>query len=114
MNTLISLLLFSFTLFAHPHIFMDVYPKIKTDTVLLHWIFDGMSSDILIMIGVAGGLRIYLPRSAAAETIRFYDPENMTGHQVTEAFVKEANPGRSFAVHAHDFDYYYGHIPELR
>ena len=40
--------------------------------------------------------------------------ENMTGYQVTEAFVKEANPGSSFAVHTHDFDYYYGYILELR
>ncbi len=168
MKTLISLLLFTFTLFAHPHVFVDVYPKIGTDAVQLRWVFDEMSSNMLIMdydvdhdgaispsesealrsdifapleeygyytyffkgdqqlpsakarefsASVQGMQVVFaftLPRPAAAETIGFYDPENMTGYQVTEAFVKEANPGHSFAVYTHDFDYYYGYILELR
>lgn len=168
MKTLISLFLFTFTLFAHPHVFVDVYPKIGTDAVQIRWVFDEMSSNMLIMdydfdhdgaisssesealhSDIFAPLKEYgyytyffkggqqlpigeardfaasiqesqvvftftLPRPKAAETIRFYDPENMTGYKVAETFVKEANPGNSFAVHTHDFDYYYGYILELK
>ena len=55
-----------------------------------------------------------LPRPKAAETIGFYDMENMTGYKVSKAFVKEANPDHSFKVYTHDFDYYYGYILELK
>lgn len=168
MKTLISLLFFAFTLFAHPHVFVDVYPKIGSDSVQLRWVFDEMSSNMLIMdydvdhdgafspsesealrSDIFSHLKEYgyytyffkgdqqlpsgeardfsasiqgmqvvfsftLPRPAAAETIGFYDTENMTGYQLTEAFVKEANPGSSFALHARDFDYCYGYILELK
>ncbi len=162
------LLLFTITLFAHPHVFVDVYPKIGTDAVQLRWVFDEMSSNMLIMdydfdhdgafsssesealrsdifspleeysyytyffkgeqqlpsakarefsASIQGMQVVFsftLPRPAAAETIGFYDPENMTGYKISEAFVKEANAGRSFKVYTHDFDYYYGYILELR
>jgi len=168
MKTLISLFFFAFTLFAHPHVFVDVYPKIGSDSVQLRWVFDEMSSNMLIMdydvdhdgafspsesealrSDIFSHLKEYgyytyffkgdqqlpsgeardfsasiqgmqvvfsftLPCPAAAETIGFYDTENMTGYQLTEAFVKEANPGSSFALHARDFDYCYGYILELK
>ncbi|MFT7824255.1 MAG: DUF1007 family protein [Sulfurimonas sp.] len=49
MKILISLLCFALTLVAHPHVFVDVYPKIGKDTVQLRWMFDEMTSNMLIM-----------------------------------------------------------------
>lgn len=168
MKILISLLLFTLTLFAHPHVFVDVYPKIGTDTVQLRWVFDEMTSNMLIMDydvdhdnafssaesevlgsdifaslkehdyytyffkgeaqlstgeardfgaaiqGTQLVLTFVLTRPAEAETIRFFDRDNMTAYQVTEAFVKEANPGRSFKVYEQEFDYSYGYVLELK
>jgi ABC-type uncharacterized transport system substrate-binding protein len=168
MKMLISLLLFTFTLSAHPHVFVDVYPKIGKDTIQLRWVFDEMTSNMLIMdydvdhdnafspsesealssdiffslkefdyytyffkgeqqlptgegrdfsASIKGSQLVFtftLPRPVEADEIRFYDTENMTAYQVTEAFVKEANPGRTFKVREHDYDYYYGYILELK
>ncbi|MFT7879696.1 MAG: DUF1007 family protein [Sulfurimonas sp.] len=168
MKILISLLCFTLTLFAHPHVFVDVYPKVEKDTVQLRWVFDEMTSNMLIMDydvdhdnvfspaesevlgsdifsslkehdyytyffkgeeqlstgeardfgasiqGTQLVLTFTLPRPAEAETIRFFDVDNMTAYQVTEAFVKEANPGRSFKVYDHEYEYYYAYVLELK
>lgn len=168
MKILISLLGFTLTLFAHPHVFVDVYPKIEKDTIQLRWVFDEMTSNMLIMdydmdhdnafspaesevlgsdifaslkehdyytyffkgneqlyTGEARGFRasiqgaqlvftFTLPRPAEAETIHFFDIDNMTAYQVTEAFVKEANHEHSFKVYEQEYDYYYGYVLELK
>ena len=54
MKLLLTLFLLQFTLYAHPHTFMDVYPTIKVDkgeTSSIHfkWVFDEMTSSMLIM-----------------------------------------------------------------
>lgn len=168
MKILMSLLCFTLTLFAHPHVFVDVYPKIGADTIQLRWVFDEMTSNMLIMdydvdhdnafssgesedlnseifaslkehdyytyffkgeqqltsgeardfrASVQGTQLVFaftLSRPAGAETIRFFDRDNMTAYQVTEAFVKEANPGHSFKVYEHDYDYCFGYVLELK
>jgi ABC-type uncharacterized transport system substrate-binding protein len=168
MKLLISLLSFICSLFAHPHVFVDVYPQIMPDSLKVRWIFDEMSSNMLIMdydfdhdgafsssesealendtfapleefgyytyffkgeqqlplskarnfiASIEGSQLVFsfiLSRATEAETIRFYDPDNLTGYHITETFVKEANHGRSFTVHEHDFDYTYGYILELK
>jgi ABC-type uncharacterized transport system substrate-binding protein len=168
MKMLISLLFFTFTLSAHPHVFVDVYPKIGKDTIQLRWVFDEMTSNMMIMdydvdhnnafsssesetlggdiffslkefdyytyffkgeqqlptgegrnfsASIQGSQLVFtftLPRPLEADAIRFYDTDNMTAYQVTETFVKEANPGRTFQVREQDFDYYYGYILELK
>jgi ABC-type uncharacterized transport system substrate-binding protein len=50
----ITFLLTNITLFAHPHIFIDIYPKIniqnnKATSLSLQWKFDQMTSSSLIM-----------------------------------------------------------------
>lgn len=54
MKLFITLLLTNITLFAHPHIFVDIYPKIniqnnKATSLSLQWKFDQMTSSMLIM-----------------------------------------------------------------
>ena len=54
MKLLITFLLTSVALFAHPHIFVDIYPKIniqnnKATSLSLQWKFDQMTSSMLIM-----------------------------------------------------------------
>jgi ABC-type uncharacterized transport system substrate-binding protein len=54
MKLLIAFLLTSIALFAHPHVFIDVYPKIniknnKATSISLQWKFDLMTSSMLIM-----------------------------------------------------------------
>ncbi len=49
----ITFLLTNVTLFAHPHIFVDIYPKIniqnnKATSLSLQWKFDQMTSSMLI------------------------------------------------------------------
>lgn len=168
MKIVIPLLVFTLTLFAHPHVFVDVYPKIGKDTIQLRWVFDEMTSNMLIMdydadhdnafspaesevlgsdifvslkehdyytyffqgetqlstgdardfsASIQGAQLVFtftLPRPAEAETVRFFDVDNMTAYQVTEAFVKEANPGQFFKVYEHEYDYYYGYVLELK
>jgi len=45
----ILLFIFSTLLNAHPHCFVDVYPTIKKDSINIKWVFDEMSSQMLIM-----------------------------------------------------------------
>jgi len=50
----ITFLLTNVALFAHPHIFVDIYPKIniqnnKATSLSLQWKFDQMTSSMLIM-----------------------------------------------------------------
>ncbi|MCK9453462.1 MAG: DUF1007 family protein [Bacteroidales bacterium] len=54
MKTIIIFLLANIVLYAHPHIFIDVYPKIniqdtKATSLSLEWKFDQMTSSVLIM-----------------------------------------------------------------
>ena len=54
MKLLITFLLANIILFAHPHIFIDVYPKIniqnnRATSLSLQWKFDQMTSSLLIM-----------------------------------------------------------------
>ena len=54
MKSLLLLFLLHLSLFGHPHTFMDVYPTIKVEkghTSSLHfkWVFDEMTSSMLIM-----------------------------------------------------------------
>jgi len=54
MKLLITFLLTNIVLFAHPHIFVDIYPKIniqnnKATSLSLQWKFDQMTSSMLIM-----------------------------------------------------------------
>ncbi|MBD3792342.1 MAG: DUF1007 family protein [Campylobacterales bacterium] len=168
MKIVISLLVFTLSLFAHPHVFVDVYPKVGKETIQLRWVFDEMTSNMLIMdydvdhdnafspaesevlvsdifaslkehdyytyffkgeeqlstgeardfgASIHGSQLVFtftLTRPAEAETVRFFDVDNMTAYQVTEAFVKEANPGQFFKVYEHEYDYYYGYVLELK
>lgn len=41
--------IFSTILSAHPHCFIDVYPSINKDSINVKWVFDEMSSQMLIM-----------------------------------------------------------------
>jgi ABC-type uncharacterized transport system substrate-binding protein len=41
--------LISILLYAHPHVFVDVYPKINANTIDVKWVFDQMSSNMLLM-----------------------------------------------------------------
>ena len=54
MKLLITFLLTNVVLFAHPHIFIDVFPKIniqntRATSLSLQWKFDQMTSSLLIM-----------------------------------------------------------------
>jgi len=54
MKALIVFLLANIVLYAHPHIFIDIYPKIniqdtKATSLSLEWKFDQMTSSVLIM-----------------------------------------------------------------
>jgi len=54
LKTLLTLLLFISSLFAHPHTFIEVYPTItvkdsKTSSIHFKWVLDEMTSTILIM-----------------------------------------------------------------
>jgi len=54
MKLLITFLLTSIALFAHPHVFIDVHPKIniknnKATSVSVQWKFDLMTSSMLMM-----------------------------------------------------------------
>lgn len=41
--------IFSTILYAHPHCFVDVYPTINKNSITVKWVFDEMSSQMLIM-----------------------------------------------------------------
>jgi ABC-type uncharacterized transport system substrate-binding protein len=45
----LSILLLSTFLYAHPHCFIDVHPTINKNSITLKWVFDEMSSQMLIM-----------------------------------------------------------------
>ncbi len=54
MKLLITFLFANVVLFAHPHIFIDIYPKInmqdtRATSLSLQWKFDQMTSSLLIM-----------------------------------------------------------------
>ncbi|EQB39514.1 hypothetical protein M947_05850 [Sulfurimonas hongkongensis] len=54
MKTLMIFLLANIVLYAHPHIFIDIYPKLniqdtKVTSLSLEWKFDQMTSSVLIM-----------------------------------------------------------------
>ena len=54
MKLLITFLLTSIGLFAHPHVFVDIHPKInikntKATSISLQWKFDLMTSSMLMM-----------------------------------------------------------------
>ncbi len=54
MKSLYLLVLFTLTLFAHPHTFIDVYPTMvvkdgKADNIRITWKIDEMTSSMLIM-----------------------------------------------------------------
>jgi len=43
------LTLFYLSLYAHPHCFIDVYPKVNKKNIEVKWVFDEMSSQMLSM-----------------------------------------------------------------
>ena len=43
------LFIFSTILSAHPHCFIDINPTIDKDSITINWVFDEMSSQMLIM-----------------------------------------------------------------
>jgi len=54
LKSLLLLFLLHLSLFGHPHTFMDVYPTIKvekghTSSIHFKWVFDEMTSSMLIM-----------------------------------------------------------------
>ncbi|MEA3374267.1 MAG: DUF1007 family protein [Campylobacterota bacterium] len=49
MRTFMLFFLSSIMLSAHPHCFVDVYPAIDKKSVTIRWVFDEMSSEMLIM-----------------------------------------------------------------
>jgi len=49
MRTVILVFLSSIILSAHPHCFVDVYPTLTKEQVTIRWVFDEMSSQMLIM-----------------------------------------------------------------
>ncbi len=49
MRTFVLFILSSIILSAHPHCFIDVYPAINKESVTIRWVFDEMSSQMLIM-----------------------------------------------------------------
>ena len=54
LRLLITFLLTNVALFAHPHIFIDIYPTIniqntRVNSISLQWKFDQMTSSLLIM-----------------------------------------------------------------
>ncbi len=46
---ILILILFTTILSAHPHCFIDVYPTMDKKSITIKWIFDEMSSQMLIM-----------------------------------------------------------------
>lgn len=42
-------LLAAVMLWAHPHCFVDVYPAIDQESITVRWVFDEMSSHMLIL-----------------------------------------------------------------
>jgi ABC-type uncharacterized transport system substrate-binding protein len=47
---ILTLLIFSITLLsAHPHCFIDVYPAVDGKKLTVKWVFDQMSSQMLVM-----------------------------------------------------------------
>ncbi|MEA3373799.1 MAG: DUF1007 family protein [Campylobacterota bacterium] len=49
MRSFILFFLSSIILSAHPHCFVDVYPAVGKERVTIRWVFDEMSSQMLIM-----------------------------------------------------------------
>lgn len=54
MKKLLSSLLLSTSLFAHPHLFLDIYPTInvkdkKVESLDLKWVLDEMSSNLVLL-----------------------------------------------------------------
>jgi len=49
MRTFVLFFLSSIMLSAHPHCFVDVYPAINKENITIRWVFDEMSSQMLIM-----------------------------------------------------------------
>lgn len=44
-----TLLLSTSTLFSHPHVFIDTFVSITSDKIAISWVFDEMSSGIIMM-----------------------------------------------------------------
>lgn len=168
MKSFVFLLFFTFSLYAHPHVFIDVYPKIETTSIKLRWVFDEMTSNMLILdydsnhddkistsenevlrkniflnfkkygyytyfykgkkklpfskaknftASIEESKLVFtfsLSRDSSADAIHFYDSENYTGYVVEEEYVNEVNPKHKYKVDAHEFDYFYGYILELK
>jgi ABC-type uncharacterized transport system substrate-binding protein len=49
MKTVFLILFSPLLLFAHPHTFIDVHPTLKEESITLAWVFDEMTSQILMM-----------------------------------------------------------------
>ena len=49
MKKLLTLLTTTIFLFSHPHTFIDLYPTISGNTFTLKWVFDEMTSNMIMM-----------------------------------------------------------------
>ena len=167
MRTFILITLSSIILSAHPHCFIDVYPAVKKESITIRWVFDEMSSQMLILdfdrdrngkLNEKESEMLYketfihlkefdyytyfyhknkklptplsdsfmatidenrvnyyftlkLPEGTTA--IKFYDDEMFTAYVLKDAFVKTANPTKSYKLKKLDGDYFFGYILEL-
>ena len=166
---ILTLLLLSMSIVsAHPHCFIDVYPAVGEKKITVKWVFDEMSSQMLMMdfdrdsdgrfsdaesrtlykegfeslkaydyytaffkgsarlpTGAAEGFRasveqfrvqyrFTLPLPEGATAVRFYDEENYSAFVVEDAFVRKANPGKTYRVREFEGDMGIGYILELK
>ena len=49
MKKLLLIITFFYNLFSHPHTFIDVYPTISQKSIHIQWVFDEMTSNMIMM-----------------------------------------------------------------
>jgi ABC-type uncharacterized transport system substrate-binding protein len=81
MKTVCLILISTLLLFAHPHTFIDVHPTLKEESITLRWVFDEMTSQILMMdfdtdhdmvLSAEESQRIYTNNFASLKSFGYY------------------------------------------
>lgn len=81
MKTVSLFFIFSALLFAHPHTFIDVYPTVKKANMRVKWVFDEMTSQVMMMdfdtdhdrkLDAVESERIYINNFASLNSFDYY------------------------------------------
>jgi ABC-type uncharacterized transport system substrate-binding protein len=103
MKTVFLTLISSLLLFAHPHTFIDVHPTLKEESMTLKWVFDEMTSQILMMdfdtdhdrvLSAKESQRIYTNNFASLKSFGYY---TYLYHNDTKLSTPEAQSFRASA-----------------